>query len=136
MPMRKPRPRSGPSAIPSDRDWLRAECHARKPATVGQRLMLGTLPERLPGGPRPGNGPLGPNPRRHPPRTRREDGGQELQRPPAGPKRGMQGLAKTLRGRRPRIGPQRPLTLSPEAPAGVVPRPWRLLGPQRACAMG
>ena len=52
------------------------------------------------------------------PHTRREDGGQGLQRPPAGPKRGMQGLAEALRGRRPRIGPQWPLTRSLEALAG------------------
>ena len=47
-----------------------------------------------------------------------EDGGLGLQRPPAGPKRGMQGLVESLRGRRPRIGPQWPLTLSLEALAG------------------
>ena len=79
-------------------------------ATVGQRPMLGALPD--------GPGERAPT-QAAVPQARREDGGLGLQRPPAGPKRGMLGLAETLRGRRPRIGPQRPLTLSLEALAGL-----------------
>ena len=89
---RKPRPRSGPSAIVTTETgagpsaW-RARRHR------GQRLALRTLR----------NGCL----------NDRDQGTC-----PGGPKRGMPGLAKTLRGRRPRIGPQWPPTLSLEAPAG------------------
>ena len=64
------------------------------------------------------------------PQARREDGGQGLQRPPAGVGRGMPGLAETLRGRRLRIGPQWPLTLSLEALAGSFRCHGVSLGPQ------
>ena len=114
---RKPRPRSWPSAI------MTAETGAgpsawRARRHRGQRPVLGALPD--------GPGERAPTPAAVP-HAPCEDGGQGLQRPPAGPKRGMQGLAEALRGRRPRIGSQWLLTRSLRVLAGsfaAMASPW------------
>ncbi len=126
---RKPKPRSRPSAIVTTETgagpsaW-RARRHR------GQRLALRTLR----------NGCLndrdqgtGPNPRR---------------RPPGAPRGWQPGTTAApgwpqTRHTGPRGNPQEATTqnrpsMAPDALSGgvsrVVPRPWRLLGPQRACA--
>ena len=123
---RRPRPRSGPSAIVTTETGCgpnarraRRHCWATSNARSATGRTRGTCPN-------PGRRPPGA-PRGRRPGTTAAPGWPQTRH--AGPRGNPQGATTQ----------NRPST-APDALSGgagrVVPRPWRLLGPQKACAWG
>ena len=132
---REPRPRRGPSAIPRTETGSgpSAWCFRRhRGATSAARGAA----RRLPGGPGPGKGPRRPQPKPPSPRRAARTAARNCNDPRLALDSACLASWETLRGRRPRVGPQRPLALSGDVGRGRSAAMGRRLAPQTACAWG